>query len=146
MSTKSPKTIYLSAHACSDDGDGPTCAKVILDADLVADVRRLRGLVEAHQLSEARVWAGPDAWGPEGIDDEMRFDGGELVVSAKGFTFADQPKHCDYKVETYFVDFKVFDQWLLADEQVVYHSSGKEEDLRDLVEEHFSEPPSPNQP
>lgn len=102
MST-SKRTLVLSASCTADFGDCPEFA-VIQDAQqLLVEVKRLEKLCTDHDLSEARVYFGPD-WGPGDIEDELRLQCGELVVCPTSFWFSDYPKHADYKIESTNVD------------------------------------------
>ncbi|HCF4079464.1 hypothetical protein [Pseudomonas aeruginosa] len=102
MST-SKRTLVLSAFCTADSDDGPEFA-VINDAHhLLVEVKRLEKLCTENNLSEARVYFGPD-WGPGDVEDELRLQCGELVVCPTSFWFSDYPKYADYKIESTNVD------------------------------------------
>ena len=111
MST-SKRTLVLSASCTSDSGDSPEFA-VIQDAhQLLVEVKRLEKLCTENDLSEARVYFGPD-WGPGDIVDELRLQRSELVVCPTSFWFSGNPKHRDYKIETTNLDVRALESHLV---------------------------------
>lgn len=95
-------TFYFDAHACDDHGDGPQAAKLIVTQSFVDMLVELQKLVtsKSQPLSEVRVFAAPEMWLPDGIDDELRLNCAELVVSGEQFWFTDAPKHANYTIES----------------------------------------------
>ena len=94
------RSVYVEAHSCDEHGEGPVYAHLEVTPRFIATLLSLQALCVAHQLLEVSVSDGPDAWGPSGIDDELRLNNPELVVTPSLFWFRDQPKHCTYTVET----------------------------------------------
>lgn len=93
-------TIFLDAYAANDYGDGPLFATVQATPAHCARLVEINGLCAAHNLSEARTPAEPDAWGPGDVAREIRLADAELVVCDGSFWFQSGPKHADYMVET----------------------------------------------
>lgn len=128
------KTLFIEAYACDDHGDGPTYARCELTPGLIDRLRELRALAEANQLESARVYASPDAWGPSGIEDELRFNQANLVVTPSEFWFTDRPKHADYHVECRAVSFDDLDAMLSSEDAELY-SGDDLAYVKDQVEE-----------
>lgn len=93
---------YFDAHACDEHGDGPQAAKLMVTQSVVDMLVELQKLVasKSQPLSEVRVFAAPDMWLPDGIDDELRLNCAELVVSGENFWFTDAPNHANYTIES----------------------------------------------
>ncbi len=98
--------IYAKAYNTSENGDGPEFAVFTADAAFLDRLKKLQSLVVDNELSSVRVAAYPDVWGPGDIEDELRLQGGELVVTNQMFWFEDQPKHQDGHIETGAICFK----------------------------------------
>ena len=98
--------IYAKAYSTSAYGDGPEFAVFTADAEFLERLKKLQTLVVENKLSSVRVDAYPDVWGPGDIEDELRLQGGELVVTNQMFWFEDQPKHQDGHIETGAICFK----------------------------------------
>jgi hypothetical protein len=98
--------VLVGAHATSDALPmSPTFAAILVDEELIQRIESLARLCQAHGLTEARVSACPQAWGPGEIEEELRLQDGELVVVRNGsFWFSDQPKHGDCHIETDILD------------------------------------------
>lgn len=119
--------VHAEAYACSDHGDGPEFATFTLTDELLSRLRAVRAAVKEHNLSEARIYAGPDSWGPGDIADELRFNCAELVVTDNSFWFVDQPKHADYHVETRSIGFDALDEAIASGKPVVLFGDDIEE-------------------
>lgn len=101
-------TVYAEAYAADDDGDGPSLAEYQVDAAFLERLSRLHAVCVEHALTEVRVNAGPE-WGPYGIEDELRLQNDELVVTGAGdFWFVADVKHNDYHVETRSLNIAAF--------------------------------------
>lgn len=125
--------IIIEAYACDDYGDGPCFAKVIVNDFLVEKIKTLASIIEEHGLSEVRVYMSPEDWGPSKVVDELRLQGGELVVIPGGdFWFTDKPKHADYSVETRAVSLDTVLKGIEAGEYIFGRNV---DDLRELLEE-----------
>ena len=72
-----PGKLFIEAYACDDNGDGPEWAVIEDPLALLAQAQKLEIVVEENSLSEARVWGSPDAWGPAGVEDDLRLTGDE---------------------------------------------------------------------
>lgn len=107
---------YVEAYACSDFGDGPEFATFALTTTFLARLHAVRAVVKEHSLSEARIYAGPDEWGPGDVADDLRLNCAELVVTGDTFWFVDQPKHADYHIETRAIPFDALDEALASGE------------------------------
>jgi hypothetical protein len=129
------KVIFIEAFACDEYGNGPRYAKVVIDDAFIKDVKFLSDLINTHDLSEIRRWISPDAWGPKDIEDDLRLQGGELVVVRGGtFWFSDSPKNTNYTVETRQVSIEDILKGIEAGERVFGEESNLE-DLRELLAE-----------
>lgn len=102
------RTVFVEAYACSDYGDGPQYAKLIVDQAFCEKLLRLQKLCVENCLTELRICDSPDRWGPGEIENECRFTGPELVITPSSFWFVDQPKHASYHVETRAQDISAF--------------------------------------
>jgi hypothetical protein len=111
--------VYVEAYACSDFGDGPEFATFALTDAFLPRLRGVRTVVKEHALSEARIYAGPDEWGPGNLADDLRLNCAELVVTGDSFWFVDQPKHADYHIETRIIPFDALDEALASGESIV---------------------------
>ena len=140
-----PKTLFVSANTSPDDyglSDGPTCAKIALTADLVARITELEQLAITHRLSEVRTSGAPDAWGPIGVSDEMRFSMAELVVlgppGSTQFYFVDVANGLDARSETSAISIDTLREWLAGAEDTIYfneYDDLNDDDFRDTVAE-----------
>lgn len=131
MDERFRKTVYLEAHAVNEIGEAPEYAKWEMTAKDVTRIRSLRKLCEFHELSECRVWRVID-WDK---DEELRLRDYELVVTPQFFWFTAHPKHADYDVETYFMDFDQLDDLAASNpSEVAYHESC-DGAVREIVEE-----------
>lgn len=93
--------VYIEAYACSEYASvSPDYAYFLATLEFLADLKRLACLCVDHQLSELRVYASPDAWGPGDVESEMRLTCAELVVTKNSFWFVDQPKNAEYHIES----------------------------------------------
>lgn len=100
--------VFIEAYACDDNGDGPRFATVEVDDVFLSRLLTLRVLCGQHKLTEVRVEAGPDRWGPGDDVADLRLESDELVVSQNSFWFVAQPKHSQYHVETRMQDIAAF--------------------------------------
>lgn len=126
--------IYVSAFATSEYGDAPRFAKVIIDDEFVREVRFLAELIDTHSLSEVRRFASPEAWGPGEVAEELRLQGGELIVTKGGsFWFTDFPKHASYSVETRSQSIDDIIKSIEAGEDPIFGENI--DDLREYLEE-----------
>lgn len=107
---KRDRTVYIEAYSCDNPsyGAGPQYAKLVVDGHFCEKITRLSALCKAHSLSEVRVYDGPDSWGPPGIEEELRLNCAEMVVTNHGFWFVDHPKHANYSIETRCHDIDKF--------------------------------------
>lgn len=93
-------SVFTEAYAISDFGDGPLYAEIRASKAFCERLLELQEICATHALSEVRSHGGPDNWGPEGIEDELRLANDELVVCGETFWFTARPKHADYTVES----------------------------------------------
>lgn len=101
-------TVYAEAYAADDNGDGPTLAEFEVDQAFFDRLSRLHTVCVENNLTEARAEGGPD-WGPYGIEDKLRLENHELVVTGAGdFWYTADVRHADYHVETRAVNIADF--------------------------------------
>ncbi|MDE0853917.1 MAG: hypothetical protein OSA97_05800 [Nevskia sp.] len=93
------RTVYFEANA-TNEYEGPIYALVEVTPEFIGTLLRLRVLCTDHGLSQARITAAPDEWGPGDIEGEMRLEAPELVVTPHLFWFTDVPKHMPFHIET----------------------------------------------
>lgn len=127
------KAIFIEAYACDEYGDGPRYAKVIVNDEFVTKIKTLSGLIDAHGLSQVRVYMSPEDWGPRKVADELCLQGEELVVIGGGeFWFTANPRHADYSVNT---SIRSIDSVLKGIEAGQYIFGYNDKDLRELLED-----------
>lgn len=102
------RMVFLEACA-TNEYEGPLYARLEVTPDFISSLRKLRALCSEHGLSQARVTAAPQEWGPPGIEDGMRLEAPELVVTSHLFWFTDVPKHLPFHIET---AFEVIDRFI----------------------------------
>lgn len=93
-------TAYVEAYAVHDAGDGPALVAFAVDKAFVERLSRLHDVCVQNDLCEVRADAAPD-WGPYGIEDDLRLENHELVVTGLGrFWYRAAVVHADYHVES----------------------------------------------
>ena len=102
------KAVYVEAYACSEYGDGPRFAKLLVGTEFVGKLRKLSALCTEHGLSELRVYDSPELWGPGDVEGELRLTCAEMVVTSSSFWFVDTPKNGNYHIETRAQDIETF--------------------------------------
>jgi hypothetical protein len=99
---KNEQVVYLDAYS-TESGSleiEPRYAKITAGATFMAQLKHLHTLCQKEQLTEVRMSYGPDMWGPTGVEEAMRMECPELVVTQSSFWFADRGRHQDAHVET----------------------------------------------
>lgn len=97
-----PITLYMAVDAPCE-AEHPATAAVVLDAEFLAKLARLREVASASGLAYAVVYDNSPAWG-NADDWDIRYT--DLRVSADHWYFNGSPKHADYTVETRYLDFE----------------------------------------
>lgn len=103
-----PLTVGVGVYV-PHDFDGPECAAIPVTSDVLAEIERLRALAVANDLHYATaLQPGVVLWGEQNAvrNSYWNVRDDELFVSADGFFIAATPKHCDYTVETRFIDHR----------------------------------------
>ena len=93
------RTVYFGAYA-TNEFEGPLYARLDVTPDFILTLRRLRALCSEQRLAQARINDAPDEWGPGTIEEEMRLEAPELVVTPHMFWFTDTPRHMPFHIET----------------------------------------------
>ncbi len=109
-------TVVMGAYATDDDGDGPSFAYIQVNQGFVDHVEKLVQICSEHKLNAAHFALAPH-WGPGDIEEELRLQNGEIVVTANGsFWFTDYPKYGNYHIESRAIDAtKLRDAFLSAE-------------------------------
>lgn len=126
MSQQSSETVvFLEANAVGQglSGGGPSYAKVVVGSHFKAQLLRLQGLCANNELTEVRISYAPDMWGPEGVEEEMRMECPELVVTKTDFWFTDRGRHSDGLVETRTQSMKELFELLATTDGPIYLGS-----------------------
>ncbi|WP_156923758.1 hypothetical protein [Massilia alkalitolerans] len=99
---KAEQAVYLDAYSTVSGSleIEPTYAKITAGDIFMAQIKRLHALCQKEQLNEVRLSYAPDMWGPVGVEDSMRGECPELVVTQSSFWFADRGRHQEGHVET----------------------------------------------
>ena len=66
------RTVFIEAYTCSDYGDGPQYARLLVDQAFCEKLLRLQKLCVENCLTELRICDSPDRWGPGEIENECR--------------------------------------------------------------------------
>ena len=132
------KTIWFSAKSSHDFGEDPQYGRFILTEKLAEPLAFLKSLAEQHSLTELRVCAGPDQWGPrnddgESFEDEARLQGHELVVTTSDFWFVAQPKRDDGHVESHAISHADLQKVIDSDVEHHFFSDTSVEDLMETI-------------
>lgn len=95
-------TFIFSAHETSiDGGDCPSFASFEMTQKTIDRLKATKAVMDEHRFARCSTYASPDYWGPGNIENELRLQGDELVVSSLGdMWFSSFPKHADYEIET----------------------------------------------
>jgi hypothetical protein len=99
---KAEQVVYLDAYSTVSGSleFEPTYARITAGVTFMAQIKRLHTLCQKEQLNEVRLSYAPDMWGPAGVEDSMRGECPELVVTQSSFWFADRGRHQEGHVET----------------------------------------------
>lgn len=138
MSQQSGETVvFLEAFATGQDllGGGPSYAKVGASNHFTAQLVRLQSLCEKNALTEVRILYAPDMWGPDGVEDEMRMESPELVVTKTDFWFTDRGRHSDGIVETRTQNMKELFALLARTNGPIYLGSNLASVERDVMDD-----------
>jgi len=138
MSQQSSETVvFLEANAVGQglSGGGPLYAKVLVGSHFKAQLLRLQGLCANNELTEVRISYAPDMWGPEGVEDEMRMESPELVVTKTDFWFTDRGRHSDGLVETRTQSMKELFELLATAHGPIYLGSDPAAVERDVMDD-----------
>lgn len=87
-------------------------------------------------LTQARIYCGPDQWGPGTIEEELRLTAPELVVTPTMFWFEDVPKHQPFRIETACQDIDHFVEVVSGPGEPLYIGIDQE----DVAEQNAAEP------
>jgi len=138
MSQQSSETVvFLEAFATGQGllGGGPSYAKVSVGSHFKAQLHRLQGLCVNNELTEVRISYAPDMWGPEGVEEEMRMESPELVVTKTDFWFVDRGRHSDGHVETRTQNTKELFELLANSNGPIYLGSNPAAVERDVMDD-----------
>ncbi|WP_431798004.1 hypothetical protein SGO26_30030 (plasmid) [Cupriavidus metallidurans] len=92
--------VVIEASGTSESAEAPTYAAFDVTHSFIGKLARLVAVCKAYELTEARFACYP-AWGPGGIEEELRLQNGEVVVQPDGtFRFADYPSDGGYIIQT----------------------------------------------
>lgn len=92
--------VVVGAKGSRDGAEAPSYAAFDVNPGFMSMLARLTGVCKEHGLTETRNENYP-AWGPGGIEEELRLQNGELVVLADGnFRFTDCPRDGGYIIQT----------------------------------------------
>jgi hypothetical protein len=127
-------TVFVDSFAENEYGDGPSFAKIEVDDAFIERLRKLQSICEQYNFSEVRVYASPEMWGPNGIEDELRLQCAELVVSMRSFYFTNYPKYGNYAIMSRGLDIDQFCREVQAAEGVLYLGTDDTNDLKNRVE------------
>jgi len=131
---KAVRMVVVDAHATSDC-DGPTYCTFDVPDQFVKNLSEMAALCQKHGLTEIRYSAHPNHWGPAGIEEELRLQCGEVVITAGGmFWFTDSPKNVDYQIESEALTIQQLEEALAGDEEPIVFMS---DDARDAYEEDY---------
>lgn len=104
--TERHMTVLAGAHATSEYGEGPDYCRFTATPHFVNRLRYLQRVLTDNQLSELRVYDGPERWGPGAVEDGLRLNCAELVLTEGAFWFADSPKHADYHINSSMISIQ----------------------------------------
>lgn len=112
------KTMYLPAFSVADGLSDPEFASILLDAQVLDLITKLKCLVEQNRfLTEARAFAevlwAPDSEGNGTLDEPLSID--EVVVFRSGFWFRSAGKHGG-AIETRIVSWSLL-KWVLSQKE-----------------------------
>lgn len=121
----SAQVVYLDANTTGNGllGGGPTYARIEAGSHFTAQLKRLSKLCNEESLTEVRISYAPDMWGPEGIEEDLRTECPELVVTKSGFWFVDRGRHSDAQIQTSAQSLKEFFEAVAAADGPIYLSS-----------------------
>lgn len=138
MSQQSGNTVvFIEAFATGQGllGGGPSYAKLAVGGHFTAQLQRLQALCEKNALTEVRISYAPDMWGPEGVEDEMRMESPELVVTKTDFWFTDRGRHSDGLVETRSQGVKELFDMLATTDGPIYLGTNPAAVERDVMDD-----------
>lgn len=99
-------TVVISAHACSDYGDGPSAAAIAVNAEFLARLQSMQAVRKSSGHIDKLVLAESPDWLPNSVADELRLQCAEFVITEDNLWFADRPKHADYNIESNSTSFE----------------------------------------
>lgn len=138
------RVVVLAAHSTADSSDMPEYCAFTVNADLIDKINQLVGFCQEHELSQVNFTANPDVWGPVGVEENARLQGGELVVCASGgFWFSDAPRHGDSYFESEPINIEELEQMLAENEASVVFEN---DEVRELYEEDHKTSKTPDSP
>lgn len=88
------KWLYVRLNSGNEFTEVPVYAAILVNARLVADVKRLQGVCKKHKLVDARVWDYGIIFGP--MDDgshDYRSECDRLAVTEEEFYYSGYEKH-----------------------------------------------------
>lgn len=139
-----PLPAYIEAYSTDDFGDGPEFAVLTDPTALCEQLQRLAALCQDNNMSEVRVYDGPDSWGPGNVAEDLRLQNPQLVVDGGAFWFIANPKNASYSVETRPVDIDHFIESVQSDRSGPLYFGDNVDELEERVTELLDdETPSP---
>lgn len=131
-------TLIVPASAVSENGDGPIAACIEVNKGLFERLKKLQSCVDTTLgITQLVVFDAPSSWLPKGIENDLRFNHAQLVITTDRFWYSDQPKHSDYLVECKIVGteelLSVYEN--AKDGETVIHGDDEfQEKITDLLE------------
>ena len=134
--TAKPIKVVFEAYAVSDYGDGPQFAVCDMTECFIEKLKLMMQTCVQLKLSELRYYGGPDSWGPGDIENDLRLNCGDVVVTSDSFWFYDRPKHANYHIETraVYAD-RFFNRLEEAEEGETIFCGSNEEELKRVHED-----------
>lgn len=124
------RLVVLGAHCVDDSYVGPEYCAFRVDDAMISRLISLSELCKTNELSQVNVSIYPECWGPEGIEEEARLQGGDLIVFRNGFFyFNDFPKHSSGCFESETMSIMDLQKLLSSSDEIVVFSNEK---LRDI--------------
>ena len=138
------RVVVLAAHSTADSSDEPEYCAFSINAELIDKINRLVDLCQEQGLSQVNFSANPDEWGPAGVEENARLQGGELVVCASGgFWFSDAPKYGPGYFESEIINVEAVQQMLAEHDACVVFQN---DEVRELYEEDHKTSKTPASP
>jgi len=80
-------TVVVDAFSTNDFEDGPVYAAFVVNEEFLRRIHAVRSVVERMNLSHAGLFISPEKWGPGDIENNLRLQSCELVISPTGYSY-----------------------------------------------------------